>query len=58
MLTPIDCAAPAPSAALDPAVSIRTAAAPDPLQERLTRRFACEAVRLVRDGKPPAQVGG
>jgi nitrite reductase/ring-hydroxylating ferredoxin subunit len=29
-----------------------------PLQERLTRRFASEAVRLVRDGKPPAQVGG
>ncbi len=29
-----------------------------PIQERLTRRFAWEAVRLVRDGKPPAQVGG
>lgn len=29
-----------------------------PLQERLTRRFASEAVRLVRDGKPPATVGG
>ncbi len=28
-----------------------------PLQERLTRRFASEAVRLVRDGKPPGQVG-
>jgi hypothetical protein len=29
-----------------------------PLQERLTRRFASEAVRLVHDGKPPATVGG
>jgi hypothetical protein len=29
-----------------------------PLQERPTRRSASEAVRLVRDGKPPAQVGG